>query len=205
MSYQPRVRAHFDRALLRAKTTLALYDFVKKESPAALDSSDLLRASVVFAVSAFDYFIHQLIRFEIEDRVLRKRSMNGVSVPIEFTLLDEANLIKSTGLHIKSANGYKSFVSVPKLAEGLKNILDEPWSYISEAFGSEGKDIKARLTLIVDLRNRIAHEGDLDPEMIVPESYQIERDDIFDSIQFIEKLGIAIAEAIEVRSGEFPQ
>jgi len=176
---------------------------IKKDAPAALDSSDLLRSSIILGVSSLDYLMHQIIRFEIEDRVLRKRPANGITIPIEFAAFDEATLIKNTGLHIKAVNGYKSFVSPPKIAEGLKCILDCPWENISVTFGSDAKAIKTRLTLIVDMRNRIAHEADIDPELLVPVSYAIDREDVGQSIDFIEALGVAILRAVKIKSLAF--
>lgn len=203
MNYENRIVSHFERAILRAKTTLALHDFIKKEAPPALDASDLLRSSIVLAISSLDYLMHQVIRFEIEDRILRKRPTNGITIPIQIALLDEAMFIKGAGLHIKNVNGYKSFVNPAKISEALKCIIDDPWLYISLHFGEDAKAIKTRLTLIVDLRNRIAHEGDLDPENLIPQSYEIDRDDVKDSIDFIEKLGAAIVGAVKAKSGEF--
>lgn len=202
MSYAPRVFAHFDRALLRARTSLSLFQFIERSAPPALDATDLLRASVVLGVSALDYLVHLLIRFEIEDRVLRKRSITGVTIPIGFAHLDEASLIKSAGLHIKGLNSYKSFVSPAKMAEGLKSLLESPWDDISTAFGSIPTELKTKLTLVVDLRNRISHEGDLDPETLTPISYDIDSQDVSETIEFIDKLGKALIEAVISRQSE---
>lgn len=202
MPYEQRAKDHFHRALQRSKTVLAIYDLLINSAPAALDATDILRSATVLGVSALDYLVHIVVRLEIEDRALRKRAIESVSIPIGLSYLESAEFVKAAGLHVKSVNGYKSFVSPAKLSEALKPILNRPWDDISCAFGDNSERIKRRLTLIVNLRNRIAHEGDLDAETLIPVSYDIERQDVHEMIIFLERLGNAIVEAAVSRQSE---
>lgn len=196
MSYRAQISSEFSYALQRSKTLCSIYDYVQKSSPAALDATDMLRASIVLGVSALDHLLHQLIRMEIEHRLINSIPIFGVNVPSGLIGLDINVAMKGAGTHIYEVNSYKSFVSPSKLAEGLRCVLEKPWPSIAEHFGDSFDAIKLQLGLIVNIRNRIAHEGDLIPQSVEPESYPIDRSDVGDALVFLGRLGDATISAV---------
>jgi hypothetical protein len=60
-------------------------------------------------------------------------------------------------------------------------------------------DVRTRLDVIVDRRNRIAHEGDIDPTMGIGEKYPIDFPTVQQAVDFLDSLvhaiqSVAIAE-----------
>ncbi|MDJ0619190.1 MAG: HEPN domain-containing protein [Calothrix sp. MO_192.B10] len=50
------------------------------------------------------------------------------------------------------------------------------------------KDIKQQLNLIVDRRNKIAHEADIDPTLNLGEHWNIDESMVNDAVDFIEQV-----------------
>lgn len=197
MPYRSQLSIHFKYALDRGRTLCSLYDYLAAAAPAALDATDMLRSAIVLGVSALDHLVHQVILQEIEYRVYRSSPIFGVTAPVNLFGLPLNELARGVRGHVRESNSYKSFVAPSKISEGLRSIMNAPWPSIATHFGEGDDAIKVRLGLIVSLRNRIAHEADLDPQFATPQSYPIDRDDVLGSLVFLEKLGTAILAAVE--------
>ncbi len=52
----------FRISIQRVRDLIALHNSVKDQSTSALDLSDILRAALVLAVSALDYYMHEVVR-----------------------------------------------------------------------------------------------------------------------------------------------
>ena len=50
------------------------------------------------------------------------------------------------------------------------------------------KDIKQQLNLIIDRRNKIAHEADIDPSYPIGNRWPIDEQSVNDAIEFLEKV-----------------
>jgi len=65
---------------------------------------------------------------------------------------------------IRSQHSFASFQHPDKIAEAVRLISEaQLWNCVGAKLGADGKEIKERLQLIVNRRNKIAHEADLDP------------------------------------------
>ena len=65
---------------------------------------------------------------------------------------------------IRETLGYQSFQQPDKIADAIRLISDKKlWQEVANNMNKSAKDIKQPLTLIVDRRNKIAHEADIDP------------------------------------------
>jgi hypothetical protein len=74
-------------------------------------------------------------------------------------------------------------------------IIDtDIWEQVAEILNEDIKSLKNRLNLIIDRRNKIAHEADIEPTY--QELRNIHIDDINDSIEYIENLVTRIFEVI---------
>lgn len=58
--------------------------------------------------------------------------------------------------------------------------------------GKSDKDIKQQLSLIVDRRNKIAHEADIDPSYGIGNRWNINQILVNDAVNFLEQLVRAI-------------
>ncbi|MGC9944707.1 MAG: hypothetical protein ABSE48_23030, partial [Verrucomicrobiota bacterium] len=65
------------------------------------------------------------------------------------------------------------------------------WESVGAELGLQSKDVKIRLKLIVDRRNQIAHEADLDPSS-PGFRWPIDAKRVNDTVDFVEQVGDAV-------------
>jgi RiboL-PSP-HEPN len=57
-----------------------------------------------------------------------------------------------------------NFQHPDKISDAIRLVTAiKLWPQVAAALGSDAKSVKAQLTVIVDRRNKIAHEADMDP------------------------------------------
>lgn len=177
----------------RARSMCAIYEYMDRAGPGALDCTDLLRSAVMISVSAFDLFLHEIIRIEVRERVENGIRIENIRVPISAVVCrpeDQSTIIDEC---LALDNSYKSFVSPDKFAECMKPFLSRPWDDVATLRGEDAESLKRTLRSVVDLRNRIAHEADLNPNYAGIEMWPIYQQDVADIIDFIESLSESIA------------
>jgi len=54
--------------------------------------------------------------------------------------------------------------------------------------GKSAKDVKQELSLIVDRRNKIAHEADIDPTLGLGNRWEIDQVEVSEAVDFIEQV-----------------
>jgi predicted transcriptional regulator len=104
----------------RAYGLKSIFEYLEKISPAALNCDDILRSSLVLAVSSFDLFVHDIFRLEVAYRLSTKREISSLRVPFNVLISSEQTRIDMIDMCIKKENSYKSFVAPDKLAECLR-------------------------------------------------------------------------------------
>lgn len=201
----------------QTKQETALYDhFIKDLKIPHNDVSDILRFQIVYAVSGFDRLLHELIRVGVIEMFRGTRIKTSKFLGQQFradTLLKAIEYSKSSNIpsspqetieyivnkEMYEKLGYLSFQSPDKVKDGLSLIWDEPRKLLSLAkdIGMTGgtdndkqKILEQKLTLLVDRRNQIAHEGDIDPSTNMKRD--ITKQEALEAIQFIEQLGLSI-------------
>ncbi|WP_407638361.1 HEPN domain-containing protein [Amycolatopsis rifamycinica] len=136
----------------------------------SLECDDLLRSAVVFAISALDYYIHDLVLECLVDvfRGNRNRAkgfellqlpasfsydLSATSSPYEKELLYRQTISESLSR--------KTYQRADDIASGLKLICDTPFWSGTYGRGSTCESAKRELNLIATRRNKIVHEADL--------------------------------------------
>jgi hypothetical protein len=78
------------------------------------------------------------------------------------------------------------------VAKGLSYIWNEPqkWQKIASNMAMDTETVKTELKLIVDQRNRIVHEADINP--LTNQKYSITKSDCQSATNFLKKAGEAI-------------
>jgi RiboL-PSP-HEPN len=96
---------------------------------------------------------------------------------------------------IRERLGYLSFQQADKIADAIRYISDQKlWEVVAVEISQttqitrSAKDIKQRLNLIVDRRNKIAHEADIDPTFGIGSRWNIDELLVGDAVDFIEML-----------------
>ncbi|CAD5962573.1 hypothetical protein PCC9214_03284 [Planktothrix tepida] len=234
----------FRISISRVRDLIALHNSIKVQATNVLDVSDILRSALVLAVSALDYYVHEVVtlgmleiyrsqrpepratantnqsafaRFQIslgtarQDRILaldieswledEVQQMQGEEflqqpqtlanlIPlISNSLLNKLNNISFLENEIREKLSYKSFQEPDKIAEAIRLISDKKlWDEVATKMGRETPDIKQELKAIINRRNKIAHEADINPTYNIGERWSIDQNQVNDAINFIDQV-----------------
>jgi hypothetical protein len=97
---------------------------------------------------------------------------------------------------IRRQHGWRSFQNPDKIAEAIRLISGKKlWTEVGALLGTAADDAKAQLSAIVDRRNKIAHEADLDPSFPATR-WPITKADAQDASDYIERIVDAIDSVI---------
>lgn len=186
----------FRISINRVRDLIAVHDSVKAQSTPALDLSDILRAALVLSVSALDYYVHEVVllgmleihrglrleppafcRFQISLGGARQGLSAASS--LDYWLEDE----------IRQRHSYKSFQQPNNIADAIRLISDKKlWEEVGTVMGRPTQDVKQQLSIIVDRRNKIAHEADIDPTLALGNRWGINELLVNDAVDFIEQV-----------------
>lgn len=162
--------AQYRRNTKRASDLVGLAATLSVQTTQALDTSDLLRSAIVLAVSAFDHLIHEVVRVGMLEIARGERvaspgySRFPVALGVVQTMLSQPLTMQGLDAEIRARHGWQSFQDPDKIAEAIRNISAKNlWVEVGMIFGVSSKEIKIKIKLIVDRRNKIAHEADMDP------------------------------------------
>lgn len=99
---------------------------------------------------------------------------------------------------IISQHSWKSFQQSKKIEEALALVSDKKlWEEISRLLNVDSEELKKRLNLIVDRRNKIAHEADIAPSSPgVVERWPIDEIMVEDILTFIQNIVTTIHKII---------
>ncbi len=195
-----------------------LYRSLKHGQALPNDLSDLLRAEVVYAVSALDKLVHELVRMGMLEAFKgikpKTRKFNGFAITAE--TLDK---IKETAIEqtinpnpralpnelpeywfekeILLKHRIVAYQDPDKISDGLSLIWEEEhkWQKIAAKTGIDEKTLKTTLKNIAVRRNQIVHEADTDIQTNTKNI--IEEGDVKDIVDFIEKLGNALYNCVK--------
>jgi hypothetical protein len=183
----------------RARSLVSLSLSVEKVTAGVIDATDLLRASIVLAGAALDHFVHEVTRAGMVDmyRGVRPTTPAFVTFRVPLAALQEAiaDPTSDTWLYeaVREAHGWVSFQRPEKIAEAIRLVSHvRLWDEVGKQLRMSTQDVKVKLSVIIDRRNKIAHEADMDPTR-PGERWPISSALADEAIDFIEALGRAIA------------
>lgn len=169
-----------------------------KQTTSLIDVSDIYRGQIVFAVSALDQFVHETIRTGMVEIANGIRPVtdayNKFVLPIE--QVQEAIVNQSfsdvLNAYVHKRHREHSFQSPDNIKKFFKLISQKTiWEEVASALSSDATSVKRQLEAIVDRRNKIAHESDIDPAN--PSfKWPISESMASETIDFIERIGEAI-------------
>lgn len=190
--------SEFEESLKRVRHLHGLHAAFEATLTAAVDLSDILRAELVMAVSALDRFVHDLTRLGMLEchsgARARTDAFNRFPVPMASLAAVSAANTASNALEaeIRTKHSHLSFQHPDKIAEAVRLFSGVSlWEAVGGSMGMTGKDAKATLGLIVDRRNKIAHEADTDPSF-PGQLWPIDRTMVEGMVSTIEAIGRAI-------------
>lgn len=165
---------------------------INKLTTGAVDLSDLLRSQIVLTVSALDHFIHVYVR---KGMLAIYNNQRPLTIQFENFNLPISLILHSSGRPtnisiddiIREKHSWQSFQDPDKIADAIRLISSiELWKELGIKFQQKPQTIKRNLKLIVDRRNKIAHEADMDPSY-PGQKFGISTSDVNYTIDFIEK------------------
>ena len=186
----------FRISIARVRDLIAVHNSLKAQASSVLDLSDILRAALVLAVSAFDYYIHEVVRIGMLEIHRGQRPEPPAFSRFQISL-GSARAGINAGQNIDSwledeirqRHSYKSFQQPDAIADAVRLICDKKlWEEVSMNMSRPAKDIKQKLILIVDRRNKIAHEADIDPTLSLGDRWPIDELLVNEAVDFLEHI-----------------
>lgn len=192
----------FRANMSRVRDLGRIADALDSQPAQALDSSDILRAEFVLAVSALDQFAHEVARLGMLEAYRGEREKTPrflrfqISVEAALRGISENPSDKWLNDEIKIRNGFRAFQRPDRIAEAMRLVSDvQIWNEVAGSMGMSPQEVRSRLDIIVVRRNGIAHEADVNPTPyggLLP----IDRQITADAVDFIERVGEGIYAAI---------
>ncbi len=186
--------------MVRVRNLGGLHQAFDQQTTPAVDLTDLLRAQIVMIVSALDHYIHEITRvgmLEVYDgvrpqtnaflrfQVTMSATMTGISKSSENDWFDR---------EIRDKHGHQAFQHPDNIAKAVRLFSScELWRSVASELNLTDQDVKNRLRAIVNRRNQIVHESNLDPSYPGTENrWPISSADVTSTLDFIQDVCEAI-------------
>jgi hypothetical protein len=190
------VIAQFRENMSHVHNLGGIYKAVISLTTPAVDASDLLRAQYVLGVSALDHYVHELTRVGMVMIFAGTRLATPAYYRFRISMDSVVNSASASELQarfeseVRTQHNYLAFQHPDKIADAIRLISKKKlWECVSTRMTMDKDDIKIRLMLIVDRRNKIAHEADIDPgHPGTGTRWPISQHDVDESLKFIEEL-----------------
>lgn len=181
-----------------------LYEYTKNTIKAPIDTSDLLRWQWVQCISAFDKFVHDIVRRGMLDIFQGNRlatpKYNKFQVDIQtYVDMQNSSLMAVTILEQKIflRHSFLAFQDPDKVADALSYIWNDndKWATISKMVGMSRHECVTFLKNAVIRRNQIVHEGDYTDALA--RRQDIYEQDVSKIRDFTLKIGKAIYDCVK--------
>jgi RiboL-PSP-HEPN len=164
----------FEQNIAETHHLSLLYRYMTDHIRAPYAYEDLLRSQLVYAVSAFDKLIHDLVRIGMLQIFMGQRLATPAYLARTITIQTHGDLTGATfppkeflfQQEIVQQLSRSTFQDPDRIVEGLAHIWSatDKWAMVAKKFGSmSSADVRTRLKLIANRRNAIVHEADMDP------------------------------------------
>jgi hypothetical protein len=190
-------QALFRQNLAYARDLVATAVALTSQLTAVISVDDLLRSALVHGVSAFDHFVHEEVRVRmiLTQQGLCPPAKGYMRFRVSMSSVDLALTQGGVGwleAEIREQHGYLAFQQPEKVADAFRLVTDVSlWQNVAAHIQRRPDDVKRELKLIVDRRNKIAHEADTDPTP--PRSrYPINEQLVTRSLDFLDTVVSAI-------------
>lgn len=187
--------SQFELNIKSVKNLHQLHKAFSNQDP-LLDLSEILRSEIVLSVSALDCFVHDLIRLGTTEIYLGVRVFDHKnSIKPDFEIKELIYLltqpkdyqISAIDKYVRETNNTKSFQTPINISTNLLKIgVDNIWFKVSKSMNIPQKEIEKTLELIINRRNQIVHEADIDFQRNVKR--EINPDETISNVEFIQNV-----------------
>ncbi len=193
----------FQTNIDRVRNLGGIYNTLKSGTTPVLDLSDILRSELVMAVSVLDHFIHSTVEEGMIEIYQNKRLSTNAYDRFEISLVNIPTVLTNPQNtlwfkeEIRNKIDHQSFQRSDKISTVIKLVSDKNlWVETAKILNKSQQDITIQLNLIVDRRNQIAHQADIDPTY-PDQRWPIDFNSVDKSVKFIEKLCATIFQIIK--------
>lgn len=171
---------HFDLLWKRCDDIADVYSYLRKNTSDILNLDEILRSEWVLRVGALDTYIHELVAQSMldifEGRKKTTLQYNNFKISNETlsrihgaTTKPEAT--SAYDLEVRTQLTRITYQAPEDIADGIRIFSEiKLWQEVAVGLGAtnktkedDAKKLKKDVSLIVNRRNKIAHEGDLQP------------------------------------------
>lgn len=194
----------FSSEIVGCRNVVGIADNLAPHAP-ALDLSDLYRHSLAGAVSALDTCVHSLVRTAILLQLQGIGPALNVQLPVPVDVFrrwygGDISALNEIALAIRLAHGRWTMQFAKDIADAVRLVSARPlWVSIAAGDTEAAKNLKSSLDLVIQRRNSIAHESDLDPS--TGSKWPITSDDAIGAIEVVTERGNAIVAHV---AADFP-
>jgi hypothetical protein len=146
------------------------------------------------AIDIASWLEYELQQSQGYDFLQQSHTISALIPIISNSILDKLNNTSWLESEIRERLGYQSFQQADKIADAIRYISGKKfWEEVANKMSNPTKnitaqDIKQQLNSIVDRRNKIAHEADIDPTFNIGSRWNIDELLVGDAVDFIEIL-----------------
>ena len=167
----------------------------------AVDLSDTYRGAYAFGVGALDNYVHNVVREQVMKILSGSRNAprTAASFRIPSWLHQDLTVITSRSEALLSADRYvqetlgrQTFQKSGDIADAIRLVSSQAFWLTQYGDTNSAKYAKAQLDLIVDRRNKIVHEADIDPSTL--EKWPIDNSMVLNALDYIAR----VADKIEL-------
>lgn len=173
-------KATFDDVWDRCEQLSSFHTFLNAHLSSVVRPDEILRAEWVARVSALDLFVHELVSQQMREifEGVRPTADGYLKFQVSNDTVNRIRAATTTSdasaafdLEVRQQLSGKTFQSPENIAAAIRCVTDvELWNQVALKLGAteatkvaKAKSIRKQLSLIVERRNKIAHEGDLQP------------------------------------------
>lgn len=194
----------FKQNIVSVRELATLHDYLCGSLKGPFTFDDLLRFQIVYAVSALDKLIHDIVRIGMIG------IFTGIRTPTTKYLCEKISLSAYATLsaatippkefyfeqEIIAKFRFVSFQSPENIADGLSYIWEEKhkWQKIAAAMAMDEDEIRTQLRLVIDRRNKIVHEADVD--IASGAKFGVTKTDCEAIVPFLERCGEEIVKLV---------
>ena len=201
-------KTYFDDVWQRCELFVALHGYVVAQATGALQPDELLRAEWAARVSALDLYVHELVATHLVEIFAGVRpagpgfgrfQVSGDALMRIQSAPTPADRAAAFELEVRTRLSRITYQVPDDIADGIRMVSPcSLWNEVALRVGASAAtvttvagDLRRKLSVIVDRRNKIVHEGDLQPT--VPRiPWPISRSDLVDVTTFIRSIVSAI-------------
>ena len=184
--------------MLRVRSLGGMYKAFHRLTTRAIDASDMLRAQVVLGVRALDHYMHEVTILGMLEVFDGKRTPTQAFSRFHVSMDSVLGGAEGGGSNawfeteVRERHSFLSFQKPDRVADAVRLFSDvKLWQEVSKKLSMSEKDVKQQCQLIVDRRNKIAHEADMDPSFPGCR-WPITEQDVENTLVFIEEVCEAI-------------